>query len=107
MVLTFVLKSLEETETEGTKCLKLSLPAKILNSLRIFYCSAEADYDFLGQHNDTIDTEHYSDYLGGELPPKVDYIPHWYRLDRKIVDPLSFKLYNWLRNCKHQHYPIS
>jgi hypothetical protein len=76
-------------------------------SLRVFYCSAEADYDFLGQHNDTIDTEHYSDYLGGELPPKVDYIPHWYRLDRKIIDPLSFKLYNWLRNCKHQHYPIS
>jgi hypothetical protein len=76
-------------------------------SLRIFYCSAEADYDLLGQHTKTIDTEYYSDYLGGELPPKVEYIPHWYRLDSKIIDPLSFKLYNWLRNCKQQHYPIS
>jgi len=28
-------------------------------SLRIFYCSAEADYDLLGQHNDTIDAENY------------------------------------------------
>lgn len=76
-------------------------------SLRIFYCSAEADYDLLGQHTETIDTEHYSDYLGEDIPVKLDYIPHWYRLDQKSFDPVCFKLYHWLRNCKHQGIPIS
>jgi hypothetical protein len=77
-------------------------------SLRIFYCSAEADYDLLGQHTDTLDTKHYSDYsLVNNLPVKLNYLPHWYRLNSKELDPEAFKLYQWLRNCKYQGISIA
>jgi hypothetical protein len=38
-------------------------------SLRIFYCSVEADYHLLGQHNETTDTEYYSDKHYSQLFP--------------------------------------
>ncbi len=67
----------------------------------------ETDYNLLGQHTETIDTEYNSDFIREDLPVKLEYIPHWYHLDRNLFDPVSYKHYHWLRNCKHQHIPIS
>jgi hypothetical protein len=62
----------------------------------------------LGQHTDTLDTKHYSDYsYVNNLPVKLNYLPHWYRLNSKELDPEAFKLYHWLRNCKHQGISIA
>ncbi len=61
-------------------------------SERIFYCSAEADYDLLGQHTDTIDCKDYSNYIGNDLPTKIHYTPHWYRSGRNQLNLEAFKV---------------
>jgi hypothetical protein len=76
-------------------------------SKKIFYCSAEADYELLGQHTDTIDCKDYSDYIGNDLPVKLNYTPHWYRTSSNLLNLESFKVYQWLKNCKHQGISIA
>ena len=73
----------------------------------IFYCSAEADYDLLGQHTDTIDCKYYSNFIGNDLPTKISYTPHWYRTGSHLLNLEAFKVYQWLLNCKYQGISIA
>ncbi len=78
-----------------------------LYSERIFYCSAEADYDLLGQHTNTIDCKYYSNFIGKDLPAKISYTPHWYRTGSTLLNLQAFKVYQWLLNCKHRkEFPL-
>jgi hypothetical protein len=37
-----------------------------------------------------------------EYPPRLEYQPHWLRVDCQVTYPGTIKLYHWVKNC-HKH----
>lgn len=77
-----------------------------LYTTRILRSYAETDYFYLGLH-----LEGAPDYKGAEdlfeefeeeetkYSPRFQYQPHWLKLNPKVVDYWTFKLYHWIKNC--------
>ncbi len=99
------LKEIEEEyadpERKGYQREEISLYTK-----RLLKGYAEADYLFLGLHLEGApDESGAADILNDieelvvEYPPRFDYQPHWLKLDPKVTDFWTFKLYHWIKTC--------
>jgi hypothetical protein len=64
---------------------------------------AEADFEFLGKHlpgaPDEIQpgTKVEPEYI----PTRIQYKPDWLDLNPRVASYSTFKLYHWIKNCKH------
>ncbi len=75
----------------------------ITHMLRAF---ADSDYLFLGLNLEGAPDQASAidPFLIEEeeflYPPRFHYQPHWLRLNPKVTDYYTYKLYHWIKNCK-------
>ena len=74
-------------------------------NLKVLGIYPEADFEYLGQQLQGAPDERQPgfpvDQESGYIPPRIDYIPHWLDLNSKVASHKTFKLYHWVKNCRH------
>ncbi len=74
-------------------------------NLKVLGIYPEADFEYLGQQLQDAPDERQPgfavDQESGCIPPRIEYIPHWLDLNPKVASHKTFKLYHWVKNCRH------
>jgi hypothetical protein len=74
-------------------------------NLKVLGIYPEVDFEYLGQQLQGAPDERQPGFAvdkeSGYIPPRINYIPHWLDLNPKVASHSTFKLYHWVKNCKH------